>query len=111
MGGFAAIAALIPALGTAVIFVPAVLYLVFVGHVPQAIGLIVWGATAVGLIDNVLMPKLVGRGVAVHPVLIIFSVFGGLAFFGPLGFFLGPLVMSMLLVLGHIYSTLVKTAA
>ncbi len=107
-GGVAAIGALIPMLGTMIVLVPAVGYLLLVGSVGGAIGLAIWGVAIVGLVDNLLMPRLVGRGVPVHPLWIIFAVFGGLAFFGPLGFFLGPLVMTMLLVLGHIYSTLIQ---
>jgi predicted PurR-regulated permease PerM len=107
-GGITAIAALIPIAGTGVVLVPAVAYLALTGAMVPAVGLLVWGVVIVGLVDNILRPRLVGRGVKIHPLLIIFAVFGGLAFFGPIGFLLGPLVMSMLIVLGDIYTTLVR---
>lgn len=109
-GGIAAIAALVPLAGTAVVIIPALGYLLLTGAFGHALGLLIWGVSIVGLVDNFLGPRLVGRGVEVHPLLIIFAVFGGLAFFGPIGFLLGPIVMSMLLVLGEIYATLVKQA-
>lgn len=73
-----------------------------------AVGLLVWGVVAVGLVDNFLGPKLVGRGMQLHPLAVFIAVLGGLAFFGPLGFILGPLVMSVCLALIDIYAALRK---
>jgi len=102
-GSVAAITALIPGLGTALVIGPAVLYLFFLGQTSFAIGLMIWGVTAVGLIDNFLGPRLVEKGMHIHPFLILLSIFGGLSFFGPLGFILGPLVLSLLFTLLEIY--------
>ncbi|MEK7552272.1 MAG: AI-2E family transporter [Patescibacteria group bacterium] len=102
-GSIAAITALIPGLGTALVIVPAALYLFWSGQTPFAIGLIIWGVAAVGLIDNFLGPRLVERGMHIHPFLILLSIFGGLSLFGPLGFILGPLVLSLLFALLDIY--------
>ncbi len=103
-GTVAAVAALIPGVGTALVVGPAALYLFFVGATPQAIGLLIWGAVGVGLIDNLLGPRLVGKGMNLHPLLILLSVFGGLIFFGPTGIFLGPLSVSLLFALLSIYA-------
>lgn len=103
-GAMAAIAAVIPGFGTALVIAPAILYLIFNGETSSAIGLFVWGLTAVGLIDNLLGPKLVERGMKIHPFLILLSILGGLALFGPLGFLFGPLVLSLLFALSEIYS-------
>ncbi len=106
-GSAAAIGALIPGIGTTIVLVPAILYLFFsVGTVP-ALGLLVWGILAVGLIDNLLGPILIGKGVHIHPLLILLSVLGGLAFFGPVGFLLGPIAFSLLLALAEIYNFLI----
>ena len=107
-GSVAAIAALVPTLGTSLVIVPAIIYLLFTGQILYAFGLLIWGMTAVGLIDNYLGPKLVGRGIDTHPLLILLSVIGGIALFGPLGFILGPLVLSLLNALLDIYSTIQK---
>lgn len=108
-GGLAAIGALIPGIGTSIVIAPAVLYLLITGQTGLAIGLIIWGATAVGLIDNILGPVLVGRGVRIHPLFILFAVIGGIQLFGPLGFILGPLVLSLLFALIDIYSMMLST--
>lgn len=102
-GSVAAVAALIPFIGTTIIIFPAVVYLFLFGTAASSLGLLIWGATAVGLIDNFLTPKLMERGIRIHPLLILFSVLGGLSFFGPIGFLLGPLALSLLFSLLDIY--------
>ncbi len=103
LGFIAALVSLVPPLGTGLILVPAVLYLVVVGAIGPAIGLAIWSVVAVGLIDNMLGPKLMGSGMALHPLLVLLSVLGGLAFFGPIGLFLGPIAVSFLVTLLSLY--------
>ena len=105
-GSVTAIAALIPGIGTALVLAPAILFLFLKGEVFSGVGLIVWGVTAVGLIDNFLGPKLVGRGMQLHPLIILLSALGGIGFFGPIGFLLGPLTISLLFALLDIYFSL-----
>jgi len=105
-GGVAAIAALIPGIGTALVFFPAILYLYFSGDAFPALGLLVWGVTAVGLVDNFLGPKFVEHGMRLHPFLILLAILGGIGLFGPIGFLLGPLVLSLLFALLEIYSSI-----
>jgi predicted PurR-regulated permease PerM len=107
-GMVAAVAAMVPGFGTALVVVPAAIYLYFSGKVILAAGIIVWGLVANGFIDNFLRPKIVGKGLQVHELIILLSVFGGLAFFGPIGFLLGPLVASLFLTLVHSYSYFLK---
>ncbi|MEK7520216.1 MAG: AI-2E family transporter [Patescibacteria group bacterium] len=102
-GAVAAVAALIPFLGTAIILLPGIAYLFITGSSMAGLGLVIWGATAVGLVDNLLTPKLMERGIKVHPLLILLSVLGGLSLFGPAGFLIGPLVLSLLAALFAIY--------
>jgi predicted PurR-regulated permease PerM len=102
-GSVAAVAALIPGIGTSLVLLPAIVYLFLTGPIGSAIGLFVWGVIIVGLVDNVLGPKLIGQKVAVHPFLILLAVIGGLGFFGPIGFLFGPLVLSLLFALIEIY--------
>lgn len=109
-GMLAVIAALIPVIGTALVVVPAVLYLVFNQNVAAAIGLVIWGVLLVGLVDNILRPQLMRRSVNIHPFLILLAVLGGLQFFGPIGFLIGPVILSLLFVLLDIYPRLVIKA-
>jgi predicted PurR-regulated permease PerM len=103
-GIFAAFGALIPSVGTTIVFVPAVLYLIFNGSYVHAIGLTVWGTLAVGLIDNLLGPYLMSRGNKLHPFLILLAVLGGISVFGPIGFIVGPVLVSLFIVLLELYS-------
>ena len=107
-GSVAAITALIPGIGTALVLLPAILYLFFSGETIFAVGLLLWGMTAVGLVDNFLGPKLASRGMRLHPFLILLSSLGGIGFFGPLGFLLGPLVLSLLFAIIEIYFAVSK---
>jgi predicted PurR-regulated permease PerM len=103
-GLIAAFGALIPSVGTTIVFVPAIVYLLFQGSYVYAVGLLVWGSLAVGLIDNLLGPYLMGRGNKMHPFIILLSVLGGLSMFGPIGFIVGPVLVSLFIVLLELYS-------
>ena len=104
-GSFAVVSALIPGIGTSLVLLPGVLYLFFMSTNLHALGLLIWGIVAVGLIDNYLGPVLINRGVHIHPFLILLSVMGGLVFFGPIGFIAGPLIVALLFALLEIYKT------
>ncbi|MEN9647362.1 MAG: hypothetical protein RLY57_166 [Candidatus Parcubacteria bacterium] len=106
-GSLAVICAIIPGVGTALVALPAIAFLVIQGSTGAAVGLAIWQLILVGLIDNILAPYLYGKGSNVHHVLILFSVLGGLAFFGPIGFLFGPLVITLLFVLLRVYRVVV----
>jgi predicted PurR-regulated permease PerM len=105
-GAVTAVAALIPGIGTATVLTPAVIYLFVSGQNGSAIGLFIWGAIAVGLIDNFLGPKLIERGINIHPFFILMAVLGGVSVFGPAGFILGPLTLALLFALLDTYADL-----
>lgn len=109
-GSVAIIAALVPTVGTALILAPGIGYLLIQGDIGASIGLLIWGATAVGLIDNLLGPKLMEHGIRIHPLLILLAVLGGLGTFGPTGFLIGPLTLSLLFALMDIYKHMIKSA-
>lgn len=94
----AMMSAIIPPLGTAIVTVPAALFLFLTGNPGAAIGLLVWAVIA-GVIDNVLGPRLMAQGTKQHPLMMMISVLGGIALFGPVGVFLGPLAVSFFLTL------------
>lgn len=102
-GAIAAIGALVPGVGTTIVIVPSVLYLIVTGNQLPAFFLALWGMIAVGLIDNLIGPHLMSRKNRLHPFLILISVLGGIAKFGPLGFILGPVILSFFLVVVELY--------
>ena len=88
--------ALVPALGAAPVVVGVGILQLGTGSRVAGFVLLAW-AVPVSLIDNLLRPMLLRRGLAVNPVVIFFTLLGGLAAFGPVGFLLGPLSLAFLL--------------
>lgn len=87
--------AAIPAVGATPVVVCGAIYLGFQGEMISAVALGLWGGMVVGTIDNVLRPKLVGRGAAMSDLWIFISTLGGLAVFGAVGLVLGPVVAGL----------------
>jgi len=104
-GVVAGIASIIPPFGTAVVSVPAVIFLFFTGHIGLAIGLLIWAIIIVGAGDNILNPYIVGHKINIPPFLILFSVLGGIELIGPVGILIGPLTVSLLYTLIEIYQS------
>lgn len=102
-GVLAAIASLLPTIGTALVSVPAIIYLLIAGTTGQAIGMLIWAAVAVGMVDNFLNPLIVGGKTQIPSLLILFSVLGGISVLGPVGILVGPLAVSLLYTLISIY--------
>lgn len=108
-GALTAVAALVPLLGTAIVLVPAVLYLFFTGSTLAALGLFIWGLVFVGLIDNLLAPSLIGGRAHLNSFLVLISVLGGLSAFGSVGAIAGPTVLAALLGLLELYKSGILT--
>jgi predicted PurR-regulated permease PerM len=107
-GFVATLSSLIPSVGTGIVWIPGVLYLIFVQeNLLMAIALGLWGVLIVGLIDNLLRPILIERGVKVHPFLILLSIFGGLSLFGLIGFLAGPIVLSFVVALVDVFPEMI----
>ena len=103
-GSLASVGALIPGVGTTIVTAPAILYLFISGDVFNAVLLLVWSVALVGFIDNLIGPYLMSRGNNMHPFLILIAVLGGISLAGPIGFVLGPVIVSLFLVLLEVYN-------
>lgn len=90
-----AVLSVIPVLGSGLVWAPAAVILMSSGRLVAGIGLAIWGFAVVGLIDNFLRPRLVGRDTRMHDLLVLLSTFGGLALFGLVGFIIGPIVAAL----------------
>ncbi|MBI2650664.1 AI-2E family transporter [Candidatus Woesearchaeota archaeon] len=102
--------ALIPYFGTAIVWLPAALNLIFIGYLQndssstiRGIILIAYGIFIISSIDNVLKPKLIGAKANVHPILVLLGVLGGLNLFGFIGIILGPVMLALLMTFVKIY--------
>jgi len=89
--------------GTALVWGPVALYLFWVGPLWKAIAMLAWGAGVVTMVDNVLRPLLIGKGAKLPVLFLFFSILGGLAAYGLIGLFLGPILLAILLTAIQIY--------
>jgi predicted PurR-regulated permease PerM len=93
----------IPFGGTALVWGPVVLYLFAVGSAGKALVMLAWGIGVVSMVDQVLRPWLIGQEVQIPILLLVLSVLGGLAIYGVLGLFVGPILVSLLMTAMQIY--------
>ena len=98
-----AIFSLLPAVGAAVVWVPAAIYLAAVGDYVPALVLTAFGAIVIGLADNLLRPILVGRDTKLPDYIVLLSTLGGLVMFGINGFVMGPLVAALFMAFWGIF--------
>jgi len=98
-GAIASIASFIPVGGTAFVWGPAALYLLSQGASGKALFMAAWGALVVGMIDNIVRPLLVSGRAELGTLTVFFGVLGGLAAFGMIGLFLGPVILALALAL------------
>jgi predicted PurR-regulated permease PerM len=96
-------ASLVPVVGTALVWVPCVIYLFISGHTAAAIGLFIWCATVVNLADNFLRPYFMKGDTGVPSMLLFFAILGGVQLFGLVGVIYGPLIFGLCAVLLYIY--------
>jgi len=95
--------AVVPVLGAFVVWVPAALFLALDGHWGRALILTLWGGVIVAGIDNVIYPILVGNRLKLHTVPAFMAIVGGLIVFGPAGVILGPVTLTLTLLLLDIW--------
>jgi predicted PurR-regulated permease PerM len=89
----------VPVLGAFIVWVPAAIFLGLDGSWGKALILTLWGTVIVGGIDNLLLPYLVGDRLKLHTILTFLSLVGGLIVFGASGLILGPVVLTVTMVL------------
>jgi predicted PurR-regulated permease PerM len=95
---------IIPMVGAAIVWIPAGIIMLLLGHIWQGIFILVVGIVVISVLDNILRPKLVGRDTQMHPLMVFFATLGGITFFGLPGFVIGPIIVSLFLALGEIYT-------
>jgi len=100
----------IPMGGTALIWGPAALFLFLQGAFLKGIILLGLGILLIGMVDNLLRPFLVSTKTKIHPLLLFFSVLGGIQAFGIIGLVGGPLIVTLFLTLVEIYIQGIKSS-
>lgn len=97
------VAALVPLIGSALVWVPLSIALAVQQGLWRGIGLAAYGVLGIGGIDNLLRPLLTRRGLRMHPFLSFIAIFGGVARYGFPGLFLGPLVIALAVTVIDLY--------
>lgn len=90
-----AVLSLLPVIGAFLVWIPAVIYLLVTGDIWQGAFLAAWGVLVVSQVDNFIRPKLIGDRADIHPLFVLVGVLGGVAAFGFIGLFLGPLLVGV----------------
>ncbi len=103
LGLLTTLASFIPLVGTAIVWLPVVLYFVFSGAYVKAIILLAYGSLFISQIDSLIRPYFIGGRTEIHNLFIFFSILGGLKFFGFLGVFLGPILVALSISVIEIY--------
>jgi len=100
-----ALLAVVPVLGAFIVWIPAAIFLALDGSWEKAIILTLWGGLVVSTIDNLLYPMLVGNRLKLHTIPAFISLVGGLTVFGPAGIILGPMAVTITMILLEIWRT------
>ena len=103
-GVVTAFVSLLPVGGSAIVSIPAAIYLFLQGETVRGIVLLVWCLGFVGTVDNILKPLLIGNRLGLPVLFLFFGILGGLALFGAVGIVLGPALFALLRALLDLYS-------
>ena len=103
-GALMAVLSLLPALGSALIWVPAAGILLATGHIAKACIVLGAGVLVIGLIDNLLRPLLIGQDTRMPDYLVLVSSLGGLTVFGASGLVIGPILAAMFLAVWDMFA-------
>jgi predicted PurR-regulated permease PerM len=96
-------AALVPILGSPLGWVPACVYLFLTAGSGAGMAMLAYGVVVISGIDNVIKPLLLRGTAQIHPLLGFLSILGGVLAFGPLGFLVGPVILSLVLSALRLY--------
>ncbi len=107
-GTIMAVLSVIPAVGAAIVWIPAVIYLFASSQILAGIGLLVWCGVVVGSSDNILRPILVGKDTKMPDLLVLLSTLGGIGVYGALGVIIGPIVAALFLTVWELYGEAFK---
>jgi predicted PurR-regulated permease PerM len=104
-GVLMAFLSLLPAVGSAMIWLPVAIYFLVTGAMWKGIVLIAFGVLVIGLVDNVLRPILVGKDTKMPDYVVLISTLGGIAIFGLNGFVIGPVIAAMFMAVWDIVTS------
>jgi len=99
-----AIFAFIPILGPAIIYIPAAIYLIIIGDVQNAVLLVIYFSLILSFyMDSILKNQLIGKTAKMNPVVSLIGILGGIILFGIVGIVIGPLILSLFVLIYNLY--------
>lgn len=107
-GSVMAVTSVVPAFGTAIVWIPALILLALLGNWTGVVILAVICGGISGNLDNLVRPKLVGKDTEMHDLFVLFGTLGGLAMFGILGIIIGPIIAALFITIWEIYGDTFK---
>ena len=100
LGMLAALCSIVPVVGTGLVWGPAAIYLMATGHLVKGIVLLAIGGGVISMLDNIIRPLVVSNAVQANGLVLMLSMLGGVAAFGFLGLFIGPVMIAMAAAVG-----------
>lgn len=94
-GMMTALFSFMPLVGTAMVWLPAAIILILIGHPVKGLILLAWGAGVVSTVDNIIRPLVISGHMRFHPLYVFFALLGGVQAFGVIGLFIGPAVLAL----------------
>lgn len=107
-GTIMAVLSIVPALGTAIVWIPGVIFLFATGSTAAGIGLAIWCIIVVGSADNFLRPWLVGKDTKMSDLMVLLGTLGGIVLFGIVGVIIGPIIAALFVTVWDIYGVTFK---
>lgn len=98
-----AVASVIPAFGTAIVWGPALVVLALIGDFAGVFILAIGCGLIAGNLDNLVRPRLVGKDTEMHDLYVLFGTLGGISMFGILGIIIGPIIAALFMTVWDIY--------
>ena len=97
---------LVPAVGTAIVWVPVAVYLLAVGAIWQGLVLVGCGVLIIGMIDNILRPILIGQDTRMPDFVVLIATLAGIELMGLNGFIVGPVIAALFIAVWKIVAEL-----
>ncbi|OOG68788.1 hypothetical protein BLJAPNOD_04132 [Ensifer sp. M14] len=107
-GAVMAILALLPMVGTGLVWGPTAIYLLMSGDIWKGAVLLAFGVLVIGLVDNLLRPVLIGKETKIPDYLVLVSTLGGIATFGPNGLVVGPMIAALFLAAWSVFPAMMS---
>lgn len=104
MAFFSLLFSLVPILGTSLVWVPVMLWLLLEGRIWAGIFILVFGLIVLGSVDLFVRPLVARATARLHPLIVLLTLFGGIGLFGPIGALLGPLVGALTVAFARVWS-------